>query len=102
MEGGLPETFGFRVLYGSVLNTLTLIICLLGSNLFSFAISFIYLIMLIVYLCVVFSIFLRSKFEIPLPGLSSNETGYFTGLSSQTFRDNLYCKINLKNLKKFI
>ena len=44
MENGVPETRGFKFLYGSILNLITLVICLLGANLFSYAVSFIYLV----------------------------------------------------------
>lgn len=43
-SGGLPETPIFKFLYGTVLNVMTLIICLLGANLFSMAVSFIFMV----------------------------------------------------------
>lgn len=43
-DGGFPETRVFKFLYGTVLNVLTLTICLLGANLFSMAVSFIFLV----------------------------------------------------------
>lgn len=47
MDGGLPESGQYKFLYGSCLNLITLTICLLGANLFSFAVAFIYLVRLI-------------------------------------------------------
>ena len=41
--------------------------------------------------------------DIPLPGMSENDTGRFTGLSAQTLNDNLYCKplYSTENSKSF-
>ena len=44
-------------------------------------------------LSVILSIIIRSPMDIPLPGMSENDTGRFTGLSAQTLNDNLYCKL---------
>ncbi len=44
MSGGLPESGQWKFLYGSILNVITLVICLLGANLFSYAVTFIYLV----------------------------------------------------------
>jgi potassium/chloride transporter 9 len=41
---GLPQTRWFKFLYGSTLNVVSLIIVLLGANLFSYAVTFIYLV----------------------------------------------------------
>ena len=38
LAGGLPESRMYKFMYGSVLNTVTLFICLLGANLFSYAV----------------------------------------------------------------
>ncbi len=54
------------------------------------------------YTTAILSIFIRGKTEIYLPGLNTNETahsnitGLFTGFSSETFRENLYCNKILK------
>lgn len=89
ISGGVPDTRWFKFLYGSILNFLTLIICLLGANLFSYAVTFIYMIMVAIYITVVLSVFITSPKDIPLPGLV-NETARFTGLSSETFKQNLF------------
>jgi potassium/chloride transporter 9 len=88
---GIPQTRWFKFLYGSMLNVISLVIVLLGANLFSYAVSFIYLILCGVFITVVLSIFITNPKDVLLPGLSnSNVTGRFTGLSSQTFSDNLF------------
>lgn len=51
--------------------------------------------MLTAYVTCIFSIFIRGRTEIALPGLV-NETGLFTGFSSQTFQNNLYCKLEIE------
>ena len=45
-----------------------------------------------VYLTVILSIFIQKPMDIDLPGKGENFTGRFTGLSAETFRENLYCK----------
>lgn len=49
---------------------------------------------MVAYLSVILSIIIRSPMDIPLPGMSENDTGRFTGLSAQTLNDNLYCKLS--------
>lgn len=44
MKNGLPETSNYKFLYGTGFNVLSLIICLLGADLFSYAVAFIYLV----------------------------------------------------------
>lgn len=90
LDGGLPEGRWWKVLYGSAFNLITLVIALLGANLFSVAVSFIFMMMFVSYSTVILSIFIRGPMDIELPGLGANQTGQFTGLSSQTFSDNLY------------
>jgi len=89
IKNGLPESHYFKILYGTILNILSLIICVLGANLFSYAVSFIYLILVVVYFTNVLSILVQKPMNISLPGLE-NQTAMFTGLSSDTFRSNLY------------
>lgn len=89
---GLPEGRWWKFLYASIINLITLLIALVGANVFSFAVTFIFIVMIIVYLTVVFSIMIRGPLNIDLPGMpDSNLTGQFTGLSFQTLQDNLYC-----------
>ena len=59
--------------------------------------------MVVAYLSVILSIIIRSPMDIPLPGMSENDTGRFTGLSAQTLNDNLYCKLlySSENSKSF-
>lgn len=58
--------------------------------------------MVIVYICGVLSIMIQKPFYIELPGLGSNYTGLFTGLSAETFRENLNGKSNeFKNILNF-
>jgi hypothetical protein len=45
--------------------------------------------MLVAYTTCIFSIFIRKQTAFDLP--NSNETALFTGVSSQTFQNNLYC-----------
>lgn len=88
LDGGLPEGRWWSVLYASVINLITLVVALVGANLFSVAVSFIFLVMFVVYCTVVLSIMIKSPTEIELPGMP-NMTGSFTGLSFRTFSDNL-------------
>ena len=44
MANGLPESTQYKFLYGTAFNIISLIICLLGANLFSYAVAFIYLV----------------------------------------------------------
>ena len=46
MTNGLPESTSYKLLYGTAFNVISLIICLLGANLFSYAVAFIYLVSL--------------------------------------------------------
>jgi solute carrier family 12 (potassium/chloride transporters), member 9 len=92
---GLPESRGYRFLYGSIFNALSLIICLIGANLFSFCVFFIFIIMILVYCTVVISVLVQKPIEFnTLPGLE-NGTAMFTGLSSETFKNNLYANYSI-------
>jgi potassium/chloride transporter 9 len=82
------------VLYGTCFNLITVTIALLGANLFSLAVSFIFFVMFACYLVSVFSIFIRGPTAIELKSLD-NATAMFTGLSAQTLRNNLNANYSL-------
>ena len=56
--------------------------------------------MLAAYTTCVFSIFIRKETPFDLPG--SNDTALFTGFSSKTFQDNLYCILNYLKKKHYL
>jgi len=91
LANGLPEGRWWKFLYGSGINFITLLVALIGANVFSVAVTFIFLIMFVVYLTVVISLLARGPMDIDLPGLNNvNLTGRFTGMSIDTLKDNLY------------
>jgi potassium/chloride transporter 9 len=94
----------WRFLYGTLINLVSLITCLLGSSLFSIAAFFIFILVCFVYLMVVISFFIRDPHHVLIPkvntyaynneALSYNKTdflyGYYTGFSSATMKGNIY------------
>jgi len=89
LSNGLPEGRWWKFLYGSGINFVTLLVALIGANVFSVAVTFIFIVMFVVYATVVISLLARGPMDIDLPGLT-NMTGRFTGLSIDTFQNNLY------------
>ncbi|CAF0810092.1 unnamed protein product [Rotaria sp. Silwood1] len=98
------ETHWWRFLYGTLINIVSLITCLLGSSLFSVAAFFIFILVCFVYLMVVISFFIRGPHLVLIPKVNTyaynneallyNKTdllyGHYTSFSSTTMRENLF------------
>lgn len=95
------DTHWWRFLYGTIINLISLITCLLGSSLFSMATFFIFILVSFVYLMVVVSFFVQGPTNVPIPKVNSyiydqygnNGTtifGSYTGFSSATMHGNTY------------
>ncbi|CAF2053610.1 unnamed protein product [Rotaria magnacalcarata] len=98
------ETHWWRFLYGTLINMVSLITCLLGSSLFSVAAFFIFILVCSVYLMVVLSFFIVGPHLVLIPKVNSyaydnqpflnNKTdflyGHYTSFSSVTMKENLY------------
>ena len=94
----------WRFLYGSCINMLSLITCLLGSSLFTIATSFIFFLVMLMFLTLIISFFIRHPQLVMIPTFnthvyqqqteSSNTTeliyGHYTGFSAETWHSNLY------------
>ncbi|CAF4421600.1 unnamed protein product [Rotaria socialis] len=97
-------THWWRFLYGTLINMVSLITCLLGSSLFSVAAFFIFILVCFVYLMVVLSFFIVGPHLVLIPKVNSyaydnqpflnNKTdflyGHYTSFSSATMKENLY------------
>ena len=94
----------WRFLYGSVINLLSLTLCLFGSSLFSLATIFIFILVFFIYLTVIISFCVEHPQSVLIPVWNtlfyqqqttlSNQTelfyGQYTGFSSTTFKENIY------------
>jgi len=101
------DTHWWRFLYGTIINCISLITCLLGSSLFSMATFFIFILVSFVYLMVVVSFFVKSPLDVPIPKVNSyvydhmaaNMTGTmygrYTGFSAATMRENTYANYTI-------
>ncbi|CAF1237766.1 unnamed protein product [Rotaria sordida] len=103
------DTQWWRFFYGTIINIISLITCLLGSSLFSMATFFIFILVSFSYLMVVVSFFVQSPRLVPIPrvntyaydhqSLEFNKTdliyGHYTGFSSITFRENTYANYTI-------
>ncbi len=97
----------WRLLYGTIINFISLVTCLLGSSLFSMATFFIFILVSFVYLMVVVSFFVQSPLNVPIPKVNTyaydnqilNGTitlyGRYTGFSSATMRENIYANYTI-------
>lgn len=101
--GFFQDSQWWRLLYGTIINLISLITCLLGSSLFSMATFFIFILVSFVYLMVLVSFFVRGPMAVLIPKVNTyayaaaalqNQTGpiygNYTGFSSATFRENTY------------
>jgi potassium/chloride transporter 9 len=97
----------WRLLYGTIINFISLVTCLLGSSLFSMATFFIFILVSFVYLMVVVSFFIQGALLVPIPKANTyiygqqsiNSSGIiygnYTGFSSATFRENTYANYTI-------
>jgi solute carrier family 12 (potassium/chloride transporters), member 9 len=99
----------WRLLYGTFINLISLVTCLLGSSLFSMATFFIFILVSFVYLMVVVSFFVRSPMQVLIPKVNTyayerqellyNRTspiyGNYTGFSAATMRANTYANYTI-------
>ncbi|CAF4195717.1 unnamed protein product, partial [Adineta steineri] len=98
------DSHWWRFLYGTIINIISLITCLLGSSLFSMATFFTFILVCFVYLMVVVSFFVKSPTQLLIPKVNTylyeqqallyNKTdliyGNYTGFSAATMRENTY------------
>lgn len=98
------DSHWWRFLYGTIINIISLITCLLGSSLFSMATFFIFILVSFVYLMVVVSFFVESPQSVAIPkvntyayehypidlNISTVLWGNYTGFSAATFRQNTF------------
>ncbi|CAF4121575.1 unnamed protein product [Rotaria sp. Silwood2] len=103
------DTHWWRFLYGTIINIISLITCLLGSSLFSMATFFIFILVSFSYLMVVVSFFVQSPRAVVIPRVNTyaydhqsfelNKTdliyGQYTGFSSLTMRENTYANYTI-------
>lgn len=99
------DSHWWRFLYGTIINLISLITCLLGSSLFSMATFFIFILVSFVYLMVVVSFFVHGPTSVPIPKVNSyiygqmgnNGTiyGSYTGFSSATMHANTYANYTI-------
>lgn len=100
------DSHWWRFLYGTIINLISLITCLLGSSLFSMATFFIFILVSFVYLMVVVSFFVHGPTSVPIPkvntyiyGQSGNNGttifGSYTGFSSATLHANTYANYTI-------
>ncbi|KAK9505345.1 hypothetical protein O3M35_009426 [Rhynocoris fuscipes] len=87
----------WRFTYCSILNLVNLLVCLVGAGMFAKISVMIFIIVCISLASVVISFFVVDPMQVPIPEanqLVQNDTylvnGTYTGLSWETFRDNLY------------
>ncbi|KAF7491715.1 hypothetical protein SSS_10243 [Sarcoptes scabiei] len=87
----LPSNYWWSILYGSILNLMNVVICLIGASLFAKTSVLIFFILLACISSVVISMMIRGKIDIPVPSENTiyNQTLIFTGFSIETFMDNL-------------
>ncbi|CAF0776434.1 unnamed protein product [Rotaria sordida] len=102
-------THWWRLLYGTLINIVSLITCLLGSSLFSAAAFFIFILVSFVYLMVVVSFFICGPHLVLIPKVNTyaynneellyNKTdflyGHYTSFSSETMRENLFANYTI-------
>ncbi|CAF1049599.1 unnamed protein product [Rotaria sp. Silwood1] len=103
------DTHWWRFLYGTIINIISLITCLLGSSLFSMATFFIFILVSFSYLMVVVSFFVQSPRQVVIPKVNTyaydhppiefNNSdliyGRYTGFSSLTMRENTYANYTI-------
>jgi potassium/chloride transporter 9 len=99
----------WRFLYGTLINSLSLLTCLLGSSLFSMAAFSIFILVSFVYLMVVISFFIHAPDLVLIPKVNTyayhneellyNKTdflyGHYTGFSSLTFKENTFANYTI-------
>ncbi|XP_010126325.1 PREDICTED: solute carrier family 12 member 9, partial [Chlamydotis macqueenii] len=89
----LPQSYWYELLYGTVLLTLCLIVCLVGASIYAKATFLIFLIVAGVLGTILISFFATRPIGVPirLPHFNGSEieNGSFTGFSLATLRDNL-------------
>ena len=105
----LYETHWWRFLYGTIINLISLLTCLLGSSLFSVATVFIFILVCFIYLMVVISFFICEQHQVLIPKVNSyayqnelflyNKTdalyGYYTGFNLVTWKENIYANYTI-------
>ncbi|CAF1067493.1 unnamed protein product [Rotaria magnacalcarata] len=103
------DSHWWRFLYGTIINIISLITCLLGSSLFSMATFFIFILVSFVYLMVVVSFFVKGPQDVIIPKVNAyayehppyaiNASdflyGHYTGFSAATFRENTYANYTI-------
>ncbi len=103
------DSHWWRFLYGTIINIISLVTCLLGSSLFSMATFFIFILVSFVYLMVVVSFFVQSPTNVLIPRVNTyayeqqallyNKTdliyGKYTGFSAATMRENTYANYTI-------
>lgn len=103
------DSAAWRLLYGTLINIISLITCLLGSSLFSVATFFIFILVSFVYLMVVVSFFVRGPTQVLIPKVntyaydraaalynhSGSLYGNYTGFSSLTMHQNTYANYTI-------
>ncbi|XP_037910538.1 solute carrier family 12 member 9 [Hermetia illucens] len=96
-EGLLADSANWRFLYCSLINTLMLIVCLIGASMFAKTSVMILGIVTICLFSTYISFLSKGAMQVPIPDenhLVQNETmkvnGTYTGLSSNTLLENLY------------
>lgn len=87
----------YAFLYGSALNLFNMIVCFIGAALFAQTSIAVFGIVMISCLSVVICFFAQGPLELPIPDNNkllniSIDHLKFTGLSMDTFKDNIYCK----------
>ena len=95
---------GWRILYGTCINIVSLVTCLFGASLFLAATFAIFLLVMFIYATVFISFFVRSPHAVLIPAWNAyayeqqtaifNRTdpiyGHYTGLSAVTMRENTH------------
>nr|CAD7196183.1 unnamed protein product [Timema douglasi] len=99
VTGALPDGQWWRFLYCSLLNFLSLLVCLIGATMFAKTSVVILAIVCMCLLSAIISFLIEDPKEIPIPDANKvvqNETyhvfGNYTGYTVQTLQNNLYPK----------
>ena len=96
----LPSSYWWSILYGSGLNFLNMIICLVGAGLFAKTSVIVFVVVMVCTCSVIISLMSRFDLTIQIPDENANfiahhfnrTTTNFTGFSLDTLYDNLHRK----------
>lgn len=90
----LPSSYWWSILYSSAINLLNMVICLIGASLFAKTSILIFVVVMVCIGSVFISLLVRHDVYVPVPHDNHliNSTLHYTGLSWDTFSNNLMRK----------